>query len=505
MDCKYIIVQAGGRGSRMEQLTANKPKALVPIGNRPMLFHLFDKFPDKYFIIISDYKSDVMRKYLATFANVKYLIVETHGKKGTCSGIEQATKLIPNDTSFMLIWSDLVLPEDFKCPVVDNDYVGLSKNFTCRWRYLNGRFDEIRSDEFGVAGLFIFQNKDFIQNVPEEGEFVKWLQSQNHKFNTLNLYKTKEYGLISEWTKDNSPTDNIENRCRPFNQLVVTKDYIEKRGINEQGRQLAKREKEWYKSVEKYGFKLIPQIYSYEPFRMQKIDGKNVFEYDLRDDEKKRILDKIVEALRTLHSYDSRATDYFSIYDAYIKKTFDRLNKIRDLIPHADERFIVVNGKKCRNIFFNQDLLIKKISNLRCEQFVLIHGDNTFSNILLDKNKRPILIDPRGYFGYTELYGDPLYDWAKLYYSLRGNYDKFNLKRFKLIINETDVQLNIESNNWEHLCDYYCNIINGEVNQEQLDLVHAIIWLSLTTYAWEDYDSICGAFYNGLYYLEEVL
>ena len=39
----------------------------------------------------------------------------------------------------------------------------------------------------------------------------------------------------------------------------------------------------------------------------------------------------------------------------------------------------------------------------------------------------------------------------------------------------------------------------------QIHLLHAIIWLSLTTYAWEDYDSICGAFYNGLYYLEEAL
>lgn len=33
----------------------------------------------------------------------------------------------------------------------------------------------------------------------------------------------------------------------------------------------------------------------------------------------------------------------------------------------------------------------------------------------------------------------------------------------------------------------------------------AIIWFSLTTYAWEDYDSICGAFYNGLWYLEDAL
>mgnify|MGYP003368047036 FL=1 len=42
-------------------------------------------------------------------------------------------------------------------------------------------------------------------------------------------------------------------------------------------------------------------------------------------------------------------------------------------------------------------------------------------------------------------------------------------------------------------------------NKETIKLLHAIIWLSLTTYAWQDYDSICGAFYNGLYYLEDIL
>ena len=55
-----MIVQAGGRGSRMELLTRNKPKALVPVDNRPILFHLFEKYPDKKFIIIGDYQYDVL-------------------------------------------------------------------------------------------------------------------------------------------------------------------------------------------------------------------------------------------------------------------------------------------------------------------------------------------------------------------------------------------------------------------------------------------------------------
>ncbi len=44
---EYIIVQAGGKGTRLGYLTKNKPKALVPVDNLPMLFHLFRKYPEK--------------------------------------------------------------------------------------------------------------------------------------------------------------------------------------------------------------------------------------------------------------------------------------------------------------------------------------------------------------------------------------------------------------------------------------------------------------------------
>ena len=82
----YIIVQAGGKGTRLKYLTENKPKALVPVDNLPMLFYLFRKYPDKRFIIIADYKKDVMREYLDVFADVKYNIVDASGT-GTSSGV----------------------------------------------------------------------------------------------------------------------------------------------------------------------------------------------------------------------------------------------------------------------------------------------------------------------------------------------------------------------------------------------------------------------------------
>lgn len=503
MNIDYIIVQAGGKGTRMEYLTKNKPKALVPINNLPMLFHLFKKYPDKKFLIISDYKIDVMRKYLDAFATVKYLVVDAKGKKGTCSGIKAATELIPEKSPFMLIWSDLVLPESFELPEKEDDYVGLSKNFQCRWRYQDGRFDEIPSSDYGVAGFFLFRDKATIADVPEEGEFVRWLQGLERPFNTVGLFSTKEYGLISEWNKLKG--GETDSRCRPFNKMTVEGDKIIKEGIDEQGRKLAVREKAWYKYAMEKGYKRMPSIYNYEPLTMQKIDGHNIFEYQLPYEQRKEILTKLIDNLKELHSLGSVPADYFSVYECYIGKTFKRLEKIRDMIPFADKQYIRVNGKNCRNVYFYKDALKKRIENYRCGDFNFLHGDNTFSNMMLDKNMEPVLIDPRGYFGFTELYGDVNYDWAKLYYSVMGNYDQFNLKRFRLDIEENEVKLDIYSNGWEDMEEDFFNMLGNDVSKDDIKLIHAIIWLSLTTYAWEDYDSICGAFYNGLYYLEDIL
>ena len=60
----YIIVQAGGKGTRLESLTKNKPKALVPVENLPMIFYLFRKYPEARFVIIADYHKEVLREYL---------------------------------------------------------------------------------------------------------------------------------------------------------------------------------------------------------------------------------------------------------------------------------------------------------------------------------------------------------------------------------------------------------------------------------------------------------
>lgn len=516
---EYIIVQAGGRGTRLGYLTKNKPKTLAPIENLPMLFHLFRKYADKRFVIIADYKKEVLREYLASFADVKYQVVDASGT-GTCAGIKRAIDLLPEEAPFMLVWSDLILAESFDLPneYVDgseanriSNYVGLSTDFTCRWKYQDGVFSEERSKEFGVAGLFLFGDKAVLKDVPENGELVRWIQEQGIKCKTLSLAGTREFGLIEEYEK-------LEDvKTRPFNRISVAGKVLTKEPIDEQGRDLAVRECAWYEKAREKQIKGIPRIYKTDPLQMEYIEGKNIYECEFSAREKRNILESLIDTLKDLHSVDSIPADSFSMKEAYFNKTLKRLSKIEYLVPFARERHIRVNGRDCRNVFFYRNELEKALDGLRCERFSFIHGDCTFSNLMIKDTGEPILIDPRGYFGFTKLYGDERYDWAKLYYSIVGNYDRFNLRKFSLDIggnsiidgevikdlDDGEVRLQIESNGWEELKDDFFELTGAD--EQEIKLLHAVIWLSLTTYAWQDYDSICGAFYNGLYYLEEVL
>lgn len=498
----YVVIQAGGLGSRLKHLTRNKPKGIVPVENLPIVFHLFRKFPDKKFLIIADYKADVLESYLETFAEVEFFVVRAT-EKGTCAGIRQAIHYIPDGASFLLIWSDLILGEKTLLDVSDDEnYLGISKDFECRWSYVDGKFIETPSVENGVAGLFVFKNRQQIDGVPASGEFVRWLSQKCIMWSPLGLYGTREVGTMLAY--DATCRQNDKFQCRPFNSMVAEGNKLIKTPVDKYGKSIAHWEQAWYRKVKELGYTNIPSVFSFDPLCMECIDGQNI--YDLSGDIsfKKTVVDKIVDSLQSLHSLAKWDASVFDLIGTYFDKTFSRLSKIRDMVPFAERKVITINGRACHNPFYLKSLIRSEVKKTIMDaNFCLIHGDCTFSNMMLDRNGNIILIDPRGYFGRTAYYGDPDYDWAKVYYSIAGNYDQFNRKHFTLDINDEDVLLSIESSGWEDVGDYFLSKI--DVDTRKIKLLHVLIWLSLTTYAWEDYDSICGAFYNGCYLLEDFL
>lgn len=320
MDYDYIIIQAGGRGSRLGYLTENKPKALVPVDNLPLIFHTFQKYPNKKYVIIADYKKDVLRKYLAAFADVKYQVVDAVGK-GTCGGIKQAMDLIPKHTPFLLMWSDLILPDSFEFPngacnneiSLVEDYVGISVTFPCRWKYEKGLFSEEKSSKHGVAGFFLFHDKSVISDVPGNGELVRWMKEKRLIFSEISLAGTREIGILSEYEK------LAQVKTRPFNKITVDGAVLTKEPVDKQGEALAQRECAWYEKAKDKGISGIPKIYETSPLKMEFIRGKNIYECDFDYEDKRRILEKLVQTLRSLHESGIVSADSFSIKEAYFK------------------------------------------------------------------------------------------------------------------------------------------------------------------------------------------
>lgn len=499
MNTEYIIIQAGGKGTRLGELTRNKPKAIVSVNNRPIIFHIFQKFPDKKFIIIGDYKFDVLEKYLQNFANVEYMLVHTE-KEGNAAGIAQALKYIPEDEPFMLIWSDLILSEEFQLPDIEEEcYIGLSGNFNCSWSFENNQMKKISSVEKGVAGCFIFDNKNRLAKVPEQGSFAKWLSESNIQLKALNMCGSSETGTLEALQK----IDSGENRCRPYNYMEFSENKVIKTGLTKEGKTLIEREERWYEAVTKYGFTGIPEIYQLNPLTMGRIYGDNIFKAKLSDEQKKQTIDKLVHTLDELHNYEHVSMDFFGLQEDYYTKTVKRVQGIRDVIPFTNSEYITINGKKCKNIFFYTNELEENVhNNLFDAEFGPIHGDCTLTNTMIDKNGEIYYIDARGYFGKREIFGDVYYDWAKLYYSIAGCFDQFNIKNFIMNISDTDVSYQIASSGWEHLTDYFLSKI-PDCNISKIQLIHSIIWISLASHCWEDYDSMCLAFYNGIYLWNE--
>ena len=64
-----VIILAGGWGTRLGRQSENIPKPMVPIGNRPVLWHImkiYSNFGFNDFIIALGVKAHIIKNYFAT-------------------------------------------------------------------------------------------------------------------------------------------------------------------------------------------------------------------------------------------------------------------------------------------------------------------------------------------------------------------------------------------------------------------------------------------------------
>lgn len=112
-----VVLMAGGLGSRLRPLTNHTPKPMLPIGGKPILETVINRFRKhgfSKFVIALNYKGDIIRKYfgngLTMGVDISYL--EENQKLGT-AGALGLLKKAPNE-SFFVMNADILTLVDFE-------------------------------------------------------------------------------------------------------------------------------------------------------------------------------------------------------------------------------------------------------------------------------------------------------------------------------------------------------------------------------------------------------
>jgi glucose-1-phosphate cytidylyltransferase len=66
----YTVILCGGMGSRLREETEFKPKPMIKIGSRPILWHImkiYSHFGYNNFILTLGYKSEIIKNYFLNY------------------------------------------------------------------------------------------------------------------------------------------------------------------------------------------------------------------------------------------------------------------------------------------------------------------------------------------------------------------------------------------------------------------------------------------------------
>jgi UDP-N-acetylglucosamine diphosphorylase / glucose-1-phosphate thymidylyltransferase / UDP-N-acetylgalactosamine diphosphorylase / glucosamine-1-phosphate N-acetyltransferase / galactosamine-1-phosphate N-acetyltransferase len=109
MEC---IVLAAGEGKRMRPLTANRPKVMLPIANRPMMEHLVVAARDagiRDFIFVVGYKERMIRSYFGDGSplGIRIRYVTQRRQLGTANALRSTAGLV--EGKFLMLNGDMIL------------------------------------------------------------------------------------------------------------------------------------------------------------------------------------------------------------------------------------------------------------------------------------------------------------------------------------------------------------------------------------------------------------
>ena len=176
-----VVILCGGKGTRLREETEYRPKPMVPIGDKPILWHImktYSSYGHKEFILCLGYKGEIIKSW---FRNLQWMISDVSIELGDASktkffsneeealdwkitlaetGLETMTggrikaieKYIGNDEQFLLTYGDGVADINISESI---EFHNKTKNLlTITGVHPPGRFGELQIEQNEVKHFY---------------------------------------------------------------------------------------------------------------------------------------------------------------------------------------------------------------------------------------------------------------------------------------------------------------------------------------------------------------
>ena len=221
--------------------------------------------------------------------------------------------------------------------------------------------------------------------------------------------------------------------------------------------------------------------------------GQLMIDQDYKDLPWSKIAENIAHIIYEFSEFkdvrDNRSKHRVSMFIEKTEREYANLiDNFEELRKIAEKKIITINGKHYNNFDSLWQIAKPKIQEL-CHNglFGVVHGDMCFSNILCDPSTGIVrLIDPRGSFGDDGIYGDNIYDAAKLLHSLEGKYEFIIYDKFTLDYNTNKGLVNFKFDDHKDLSYLKQSMLQG-FNENQVRLIMSTIFIGMCA---RHYDSL---------------
>lgn len=502
-----IILSAKLVSSDLRNRFGPIPSALIPYKGKTIFEALIletKEVFDKVILLTSEnhYMFDEIIEYLdIDFQIEKVVVKKSNSLKDTIMGLNDL--IFADDINISMIFGDTFISNNEMRKYIGTNSILVGDVVdSTRWTIIknNEFFDKEVLEETGpykaVVGYFSFSNfNKFIYELSKH-DFYTAIYMYSKSFEMNYLDSTSWIDVGHEDTYVSSKKDNT----RYFNSLKynktkgsITKSSLDNRKIIEEINWYLELPSEIkYVSPRMFSYSVEPnnayvelEYYGYETIHEMFIYGNYTLE------QWKIIFSHLGNYLNVFKNYEKSLdneeiqSDLFKMYIVKVKHRVLELRKSSFIYEDLLTKKLVINNITYESIDTYIDrlhFLFDKLNISSISSFSLIHGDFFFANILYDKlNNIVRLIDPRGSFGDSTIYGDSRYDYSKLLHSVNGMYDLIVEDKFTLQVNKNHVnyKLHVRNNHTNAKKAYMDYLDNEQINIEQLLFIECTLFLSM--------------------------